>query len=182
MSCHVAEALSCAVVPIAVANFYLTTISIASTLESVKGTNPLLQTTISDIETRQDPHRGKIPWLIAMIKDFTPSEIDAAVTLMDPSGEMRGTIHISVLEQYKNNEIRIGTVLVLNNVSFDLGLILRRLSKTDSFLNGDTMLTTYSCCIVLLGFCVLSDSRLALPYHHKPEYQGDLSTKSTYGY
>ncbi|KAG0081154.1 hypothetical protein BGZ90_010026 [Linnemannia elongata] len=86
-----------------------------STLESVKGTNPLLQTTISDIETRQDPHRGKIPWLIAMIKDFTPSEIDAAVTLMDPSGEMRGTIHISVLEQYKNNEIRIGTVLVLNN-------------------------------------------------------------------
>ncbi|KAK5815228.1 hypothetical protein F5H01DRAFT_322150 [Linnemannia elongata] len=88
-----------------------------STLESVKGTNLLLQTTISDIETRQDPHRGKIPWLIAMIKDFTPSEIDAAVTLMDPSGEMRGTIHISVLEQYKNNEIRIGTVLVLNNVS-----------------------------------------------------------------
>ncbi|KAF9286942.1 hypothetical protein BGZ88_008807 [Linnemannia elongata] len=88
-----------------------------STLESVKDTNPLLQTTISDIETRQDPHRGKIPWLIAMIKDFTPSEIDAAVTLVDPSGEMRGTIHISVLEQYKNNEIRIGTVLVLNNVS-----------------------------------------------------------------
>ncbi|KAK3832599.1 MAG: hypothetical protein JOS17DRAFT_101946 [Linnemannia elongata] len=88
-----------------------------STFERVKGTNPLLQTTISDIETRQDPHRGKIPWLIAMIKDFTPSEIDAAVTLMDPSGEMRGTVHISVLEQYKNNEIRIGTVLVLNNVS-----------------------------------------------------------------
>ncbi|KAF9546080.1 hypothetical protein EC957_010216 [Mortierella hygrophila] len=86
-----------------------------STLERVKGTNPLLQTTISDIETRQDTHRGKIPWLIAMIKDFTPSEIDAAVTLMDPSGEMRGTIHISVLEQYKNNEVRIGTVLVLNN-------------------------------------------------------------------
>ncbi|KAF9152198.1 hypothetical protein BG015_005653 [Linnemannia schmuckeri] len=88
-----------------------------STLGRVKGSNPLLQVTISDIETQQDPHRGKIPWLIAMIKDFTPSEIDAAVTLMDPSGEMRGTIHISVLEQYKNNEIRIGTVLVLNNVS-----------------------------------------------------------------
>jgi hypothetical protein len=55
-----------------------------------------------------------------VIKDFIPSEIDAAVTLMDPSGEMRGTIHISVLEQYKNNEIRIGTVLVLNNVSSTL--------------------------------------------------------------
>ncbi|KAG0290527.1 hypothetical protein BGZ96_005990 [Linnemannia gamsii] len=88
-----------------------------STLQRLKGTNPLLQVTISDIETRQDPHRGKIPWLIAMIKDIMPSEIDAAVTLMDPSGEMRGTIHISVLEHYKNNEIRIGTVLVLNNVS-----------------------------------------------------------------
>lgn len=118
-----------------------------------------------------------------MIKDFTPSEIDAAVTLMDPSGEMRGTIHISVLEQYKNNEVRIGTVLVLNNVSFNLGLILRQLCKTDGTLNGSAILTTlYSCCMVFLGFCVLSDSRVALSYHHKPEYQGDLSTKPTYGY
>ncbi|KAF9928143.1 hypothetical protein FBU30_002599 [Linnemannia zychae] len=88
-----------------------------STLERLRGTNPLLHTTISDIDSRGSSHRGKIQWLIAMIKDFTPSEIDAAVTLMDPSGEMRGTIHISVLDHYKNNEIRIGTVLVLNNVS-----------------------------------------------------------------
>ncbi|KAF9131886.1 hypothetical protein BGW39_001190 [Mortierella sp. 14UC] len=86
-----------------------------STLDSVKGSSPLVQVTISDIENRQ--HRGKIPWLVAIIKDFTPSEIDADVTLMDPSGEMKGTVHNSVLEQYKNNEIRIGTVLVLNNVS-----------------------------------------------------------------
>lgn len=116
-----------------------------------------------------------------MIKDFTPSEIDAAVTLMDPSGEMRGTIHISVLEQYKNNEIRIGTVLVLNNVSFNR-LILQRLCKSDSILSELTILSNlYSCCTVFLGFCVLSDSRFALSYHHKPEYQGDLSTKPTYG-
>ncbi|KAG9066220.1 hypothetical protein KI688_001441 [Linnemannia hyalina] len=113
-----------------------------STLERVKGTNPLLQTTISDIETRQDTHRGKIPWLIAMIKDFTPSEIDAAVTLMDPSGEMRGTIHISVLEQYKNNEVRIGTVLVLNNVSVfsptpvSHYLIITRLTTHPSTISG----------------------------------------------
>ncbi|KAF9909135.1 hypothetical protein EC991_009045 [Linnemannia zychae] len=86
-----------------------------STLDSVKGSSPLVQVTISDIENRQ--HKGKIPWLVAIVKDFTPSEIDAAVTLMDPSGEMKGTVHNSVLEHYKNNEIRIGTVLVLNNVS-----------------------------------------------------------------
>lgn len=109
------------------ANLHLATFSIASTLQRLKGTNPLLQVTISDIETRQDPHRGKIPWLIALIKDFTPSEIDAAVTLMDPSGEMRGTIHISVLEHYKNNEIRIGTVLVLNNVRSTLILNIGQL-------------------------------------------------------
>ncbi|KAG0378826.1 hypothetical protein BGX24_002677 [Mortierella sp. AD032] len=88
-----------------------------STLDSMKGTSPLTQVTISDIESRQNRHRGKILWLVVIIKDFTPSEIDAAVTLMDPSGEMKGTVHNSVLEYYKNNEIRIGTVLVLNNVS-----------------------------------------------------------------
>jgi hypothetical protein len=90
-------------------------VQIASTLDSVKGSSPLVQVTISDIENRQ--HRGKIPWLVVIIKDFTPSEIDAAVTLMDPSGEMKGTVHNSVLEHFKNNEIKIGTVLVLNNVS-----------------------------------------------------------------
>ncbi|KAF9108697.1 hypothetical protein BGX29_008229 [Mortierella sp. GBA35] len=89
----------------------------ANGLPKVKGSSPLLEITIADIEERQDLHRGKIPWLVVMIKDFTPSEIDAAVTLMDPSGEMRGTVHISVLDQYKNNEIRIGTVLVLKDVS-----------------------------------------------------------------
>ncbi|KAF9364443.1 hypothetical protein BGX34_001543 [Mortierella sp. NVP85] len=52
-----------------------------------------------------------------MVKDVVLSEIDAAVTLLDPSGEMRGTVHRTVLEQYKNNEIRIGTVLALQNVS-----------------------------------------------------------------
>ncbi|KAF9286196.1 hypothetical protein BGZ68_003141 [Mortierella alpina] len=75
------------------------------------------QLCLSDIEHRQDLHRGKISGLVVMIKEVSMSEIDAAVTLLDPSGEMRGTIHRTVLEQYKNNEIRVGTVLALRNVS-----------------------------------------------------------------
>ncbi|KAG0353366.1 hypothetical protein BC939DRAFT_505205 [Gamsiella multidivaricata] len=88
-----------------------------STLSIYKGTAPMIEITLSDIESRKELHRGKVPYLLAMIKDFTLSEIDAAVTLLDPSGEMRGTVHITVLEQYKNNEIRIGTALALKNVS-----------------------------------------------------------------
>ncbi|KAI8360369.1 hypothetical protein B0O80DRAFT_202774 [Mortierella sp. GBAus27b] len=88
-----------------------------STLLRWKGTHPMIKYSISDIERTMELHHGKFPNLVAMIKELVPSEIDAAVTLLDPSGEMRGTIHKTVLEQYKNNEIRIGTVLALQNVS-----------------------------------------------------------------
>ncbi|KAG0306093.1 hypothetical protein BGZ98_003000 [Dissophora globulifera] len=88
-----------------------------STLSLFKGAAPLIELSLSDIESRQELHRGKIPKLVVMVKEVVFSEIDAAVTLMDPSGEMRGTIHKTVLEKYKNNEIRIGTVLALENVS-----------------------------------------------------------------
>ncbi|KAF9437801.1 hypothetical protein BGZ76_011043 [Entomortierella beljakovae] len=88
-----------------------------STLMRFKGTSPMIKFTIFDIESRPELHRSKISGLVVMIKDVSMSEIDAAVTLLDPSGEMRGTIHSTVLDQYKNNEIRVGTVLALKNVS-----------------------------------------------------------------
>ncbi|KAF9989478.1 hypothetical protein BGZ75_006323 [Mortierella antarctica] len=88
-----------------------------STISRCKGTSPMIELCLSDVENRQDLHRGKIPGLVVMIKEVSLSEIDAAVTLLDPSGEMRGTVHRTVLEQYKNNEIRVGTVLALKNVS-----------------------------------------------------------------
>ncbi|CAO3569945.1 unnamed protein product [Mortierella alpina] len=88
-----------------------------STLSRCKGTSPMIELCLSDIENRKDLHRGKVSGLVVMIKEVSLSEIDAAVTLLDPSGEMRGTIHRTVLEQYKNNEIRVGTVLALKNVS-----------------------------------------------------------------
>ncbi|KAF9571789.1 hypothetical protein EC968_010660 [Mortierella alpina] len=87
-----------------------------STMSQCKGTSPMIELCLSDIESRQDLHRGKISGLVVMIKEVSLSEIDAAVTLLDPSGEMRGTIHRTVLDQYKNNEIRVGTVLALKNV------------------------------------------------------------------
>ncbi|KAG0264751.1 hypothetical protein BG011_006181 [Mortierella polycephala] len=87
-----------------------------STLLRFKGTAPMIELSISDIENRRDLHQGKVSGLLVMIKEVFLSEIDAAVTLLDPSGEMPGTIHRTVLEQYKNNEIRVGTVLALKNV------------------------------------------------------------------
>ncbi|KAF9186332.1 hypothetical protein BGZ51_002079 [Haplosporangium sp. Z 767] len=88
-----------------------------STLLRFKGTAPMIEFSISDIENRRDLHQGKVSGLLVMIKEVSLSEIDAAVILLDPSGEMPGTIHRTVLEQYKNNEIRVGTVLALKNVS-----------------------------------------------------------------
>ncbi|KAF9111962.1 hypothetical protein BGX27_004183 [Mortierella sp. AM989] len=88
-----------------------------STLLRVKGAAPMIELSISDIENRPELHRSKISGLVVMIKEVSLSEIDAAVTLLDPSGEMRGTMHRTVLDQYKNNEIRVGTVLALKNVS-----------------------------------------------------------------
>ena len=80
----------------------------------------MIELSISDIENRRDLHQGKVSGLLVMIKEVSLSEIDAAVTLLDPSGEMPGTIHRTVLEQYKNNEIRVGTVLALKNVSIHI--------------------------------------------------------------
>ncbi|KAF9428336.1 hypothetical protein BGZ94_002734 [Podila epigama] len=87
-----------------------------STLNIFKGTDPWITTTISDITNQKGHHRGKIEKLVVMIKTFTLSEMDAAVTLLDPSGEMRGTMHRQVLEEYKN-EIKVGTVLALKDVA-----------------------------------------------------------------
>ncbi|GJJ77910.1 hypothetical protein EMPS_10269 [Entomortierella parvispora] len=88
-----------------------------STLRECKHLSPWTALSISDIEHNKDLHRGKIQNIVVMIKDVSLSEIDTAATLLDPSGEMPGTIHRSVLDQYKNNEIRTGTVLALKNVS-----------------------------------------------------------------
>lgn len=62
--------------------------------------------------------KSKIERLVVMVKSFTLSEMDASVTLLDPSGEMRGTMHRQVLEEdNKDKEIRVGTVLALKRVS-----------------------------------------------------------------
>ncbi|KAG0056538.1 hypothetical protein BGZ83_004561 [Gryganskiella cystojenkinii] len=88
-----------------------------SSLHACKLLSEWTALSISDIEQNRELHRGKIEKIVVMIKDVSLSEIDTAVTLLDPSGEMPGTLHRDVLEQYKNNEIRAGTVLALTNVS-----------------------------------------------------------------
>ncbi|KAF9344760.1 hypothetical protein BGX26_003941 [Mortierella sp. AD094] len=87
-----------------------------STLSRFKGSAPMIELSISDIKSHLELHCSKISGLVVMVKEVSLSEIDAAVTLLDPSGEMRGTVHRTVLDQYKNNEIRAGTVLALKNI------------------------------------------------------------------
>ncbi|KAF9584114.1 hypothetical protein BGW38_007534 [Lunasporangiospora selenospora] len=88
-----------------------------STYSMFKGRASLIEVSLSDIEKRQQQYPGKIRHLVVMIKEFTSTEMDGSVIVLDPSGEMPGTVHRSVLDYFKNNEIRIGTVLVLDNVS-----------------------------------------------------------------
>jgi hypothetical protein len=90
----------------------------ASTLDIYKGIDPWITTTISDVLSQEWHMKSKIERLVVMVKSFTLSEMDASVTLLDPSGEMRGTMHRQVLEENnKDKEIRVGTVLALKRVS-----------------------------------------------------------------
>ncbi|KAI9239164.1 MAG: hypothetical protein BYD32DRAFT_243934 [Podila humilis] len=89
-----------------------------STLDIYKGIDPWITTTISDILSQEWHVKSKIERLVVMVKSFTLSEMDASVTLLDPSGEMRGTMHRQVLEENnKDKEIRVGTVLALKRVA-----------------------------------------------------------------
>ncbi|KAJ1650927.1 hypothetical protein IWQ61_008389 [Dispira simplex] len=58
----------------------------------------------------------KIPFLLVMIRETRWSYMDAFVTVIDPTGEIQGTIHRKVMEEHAN-EISVGTVLVLRDVT-----------------------------------------------------------------
>lgn len=61
--------------------------------------------------------KGKIPFLLARIKHFALGEADASITLADPSGEIKGTVHRKVLDKYGIAQLTPGAVLSLQNVS-----------------------------------------------------------------
>jgi len=57
----------------------------------------------------------KIPTLVVIVKKVITSDMDARATLLDPSGEMEGTIHKQVFKSYP--QLGTGAVLVLQKVS-----------------------------------------------------------------
>lgn len=63
----------------------------------------------------QDGWRVKVPQLVVVIKSIA-TDTNASVTLKDPTGEMQGTIHASVLDIHPNL-IKRGAVLFLRQVS-----------------------------------------------------------------
>ncbi|XP_062517884.1 uncharacterized protein LOC134193110 isoform X2 [Corticium candelabrum] len=59
---------------------------------------------------------GKIPYLRVFVKSLTHSGTQASAVLKDPTGEMMGTIHGRVLEQY-GSSLSNGATVVLKQVS-----------------------------------------------------------------
>ncbi|KAJ7372221.1 hypothetical protein OS493_020656 [Desmophyllum pertusum] len=66
------------------------------------------------IQQRLD--HGKVPCLCALVKAFSLTEADASVLLKDPTGEIHGTLHRKVLENFQT-ELAPGAGLILKHVS-----------------------------------------------------------------
>lgn len=73
-------------------------------------------------------YRQKVPQLLVHIKSFLQCDSDAYVTVQDPSGVMKGTLHQHVLDEY-GVSIGAGAVIILSKVS------VFSPSKKDHFLN-----------------------------------------------
>eukprot|EP00035_Acanthoeca_spectabilis_P020032 m.430823 g.430823 ORF g.430823 m.430823 type:complete len:455 (-) comp17216_c0_seq1:1486-2850(-) len=61
--------------------------------------------------------KGKVPMLCVMVKQLKMSDTDASILLVDPSGEMKGTLHRRVFDKYSAEDLAVGAVLVLKQVS-----------------------------------------------------------------
>ncbi|KAJ1976986.1 hypothetical protein H4R35_002478 [Dimargaris xerosporica] len=108
-----------------------------STLEQLYPTRfPQLQYNMYTLVQRRPDF--KIPFLLAIVRDIKWTDIDAAVTLVDPTGEMPGTIHRAVLEAHPH-EIGVGTSLLLTDVT------LFRPTKRSQYLNITTRNVAYVC-------------------------------------
>jgi hypothetical protein len=60
--------------------------------------------------------RGKIPMLCVMVKQLTLSDTDASALLVDPTGQMKGTLHRRVFDTYSAEDLAVGAVIVLKQV------------------------------------------------------------------
>ncbi|XP_015443498.1 uncharacterized protein C17orf53 homolog [Pteropus alecto] len=58
---------------------------------------------------------NKVPNMAVMVKSLTRSTMDASVVFKDPTGEMQGTVHRSLLET-RQNELKPGSVLLLKQI------------------------------------------------------------------
>ncbi|XP_072042820.1 homologous recombination OB-fold protein-like [Amphiura filiformis] len=59
--------------------------------------------------------RKQVPNLCVMIRQITQTGFDACVMLKDPSGEMQGTLHRKIVEDYQA-DLKPGSVMVLRKV------------------------------------------------------------------
>ncbi|GKB58844.1 hypothetical protein Tco_0915030 [Tanacetum coccineum] len=64
-------------------------------------------------------NNGKLDLVVAIVKSCSPNVIgDLTVTMKDPSGKIRGTIHYKVLDEGTyGNDITVGASMILTNVS-----------------------------------------------------------------
>lgn len=57
----------------------------------------------------------KIPQLIAYLKKYVTTDVDAAISLVDPTGEIEGSFHKQVTLSYP--DLCVGSVLILRGVA-----------------------------------------------------------------
>ena len=65
---------------------------------------------------KKDLPKGKVPLLVVLISSVECIDSDAAITLMDPSGEMKANVSRSVLKDHLRY-IKPGTAMILRQVS-----------------------------------------------------------------
>ena len=73
--------------------------------------------------------RNKVPNLCVMIRSVTHNANDASVLLKDPSGEMQGTVHRKIVEDYQS-DLKPGSVMLLRKVCVGCSFHLYTLSVT----------------------------------------------------
>ncbi|KAL1923706.1 uncharacterized protein VTP21DRAFT_8686 [Calcarisporiella thermophila] len=87
-----------------------------SALGSVSLPPDLSKNTVQAILSADVTKATKIPRIILLIRELRMNDTDAAVGLIDPTGEIQGTIHKKVFDVYGNNVCN-GTALELIQVS-----------------------------------------------------------------
>lgn len=82
----------------------------------------------------------KIPFFVSIIKEIDCLSPDPTVLLADKTGNIRGTIHRAVWNQF-SNQLKLGTVLILSKVGVSCQKIVKGFTLN---ITSDHLIAIYS--------------------------------------